>query len=72
MSTIAMDFPNRGKCSVQVHSENNLLLHLCPYLTDLTYEKYLQDATDVTYNLQEFHVQSNFVLDNSNVILHTE
>lgn len=52
--------------------KNNLLLQLCPSLTDLTYEKYLEDTTDVTYNVRGFHVQGNFILGNENVILHTK
>ena len=52
--------------------KNSLLLDLCPSLLGLTCEKYLEDTTDVTYNLWEFHVQGSSILDNANVILHIE
>lgn len=48
--------------------KNSLLVQLCSSLKDLTYEKYLED---ITYNLRDFHIHGNFILDNVNVILHT-
>lgn len=52
--------------------KGNLLLELCPSLTGLTYEKYLEDCTDVTYSLRDFHVHSSFLLDSSDVIVRRE
>jgi len=52
--------------------KGNLLLELCPSLTGLTYEKYLEDVTDVTYSLRDFHVHSSFLLDSSDVIVRRE
>lgn len=52
--------------------KDSLLLELCPSLTGLTYEKYLEDVADVTYNLRDFHIHNNFLLDSSDVIIHTD
>jgi len=52
--------------------KGSFLLELCPSLRGLTYEKYLEDVADVTYNLRDFHVHNSFLLDSSDVIVRTD
>ena len=48
------------------------LCPLCPFLQDITYEKYLESTYDIIYNLHDFHVQGTFTIDDDKVILHKE
>jgi hypothetical protein len=38
----------------------------------MAYEKYLENTSDVIYNLRDFHVEGTFTLDHDKVILHKE
>ena len=49
-----------------------LLMTLCPFLQDITYEKYLENTSDIIYSLRDFHVQGTFTIDHDKVILHKE
>jgi len=45
---------------------------LCPFLQDITYEKYLENTYDIIYSLRDFHVQGTFIMDHDKAILHKE
>jgi hypothetical protein len=49
-----------------------LLRTLCPFLQDITYEKYLENTYDIIYSLRDFHVQGTFIMDHDKAILHKE